>query len=584
MALVPLFKEQLENESQAIATDRGLEKRGDALIWWYFLRLVSLSPAAIQDIVCDGYNDQGIDAVWIDDENTVHFYNFKHPTNIAEAFPSVEVDKLLAGLNLIVSRQHDKVVNTPLRARIDDVLAIVPQGYRIHLVTSGTGLNADAKAKLTAFINDLGAPSPDFWKWELEDIARLQTEFYTKSLPTVEDLFEVELKQPPYQVRSANHDCYMFDLPGETLATIYGKYGEQLLQQNIRVYQGDRGTNEVIRRTASGAGSGHFFHYNNGVVFLVESAQWDQFTRKLTMRKFQVVNGGQTIRVLHGVLEKKELKADVFVPVRAITSQGDKDSGNSVTVNLNNQNRIEPSFLRSNDPRVVQLAAALASRDWYLERRVDEVDALAPSERTAIEARIGRSLNAGSTIRLKDGLQAYTATFLRQPELAKKNPKKIFEGAQDGGIFDKVFSVDLTAEKVITAHRLSSLVNEYVKQFMTKKRKKENLENWHGEYAALLGENVMKKHAAVVDQVIPQSAVFLSAIVFDEWVNVLKKPIDDLLALLEDKDYAVLNKKIEQLIDFVKSNEKDAKSWPTLLKSQPLFDNFASFLRGVAAA
>jgi hypothetical protein len=166
---------------------------------------------------------------------------------------------MLAGLNLIVSRQHDKVVNESLKARLEDVLSIVPQAYRIHLVTSGTGISPDAKAKLDAFISGLGAPSPDFWKWELEDIGRLQTEFYTKSLPTVEDVLEFDLKQPPYQVRSANHDCYIFGLPGATLAAVYGKYGEQLLQQNIRVYQGDRATNEVIRKTAAGGGSGKFF-------------------------------------------------------------------------------------------------------------------------------------------------------------------------------------------------------------------------------------------------------------------------------------------------------------------------------------
>jgi hypothetical protein len=582
MALVSLFKEQLENESKAIAETRGLEKRGDYLVWWYFLKLPGLSPEAIEDVVCDGFNDQGIDAVWIDDTNTVHFYNFKNPVNIADGFPSVEVDKMLAGLNLIVGREHDKVANESLRARIEDVLSIVPQAYRIHLVTSGTGMSADSKAKLNAFIAGLGAPSPDFWTWRLEDIGRLQDDFYKKSLPTVEDALEFPLTQAPYQVRSANHDCYMFDLTGAVLAGIYDKYGEQLLQQNIRVYQGDRGTNDVIRKTASGAGSGNFFHYNNGVVFLVETAQWDGFTKKLTLRKFQVVNGGQTIRVLHQTKSAKELRDDVSVPVRAITSQGDKDFGNSVTVNLNNQNRIEPSFLRSNDPRVVQLAAALASKGWYLERRVDEVSTLTPAERAAIESRIGRSLN-GSTIRLKDGLQAYTATFMREPELAKKNPKKIFEGAQDGGIFDKVFGHDLTAEKVIASHRLSALVNEYVKQFKTRKRRKENVESWKADYQTLLGESLIKKHWAVVDQVVPQSAIFLSAIVFDEWVNILKKPLDDLLAQLESKDYTILNTKIEQLIDFVKEKEKEAKSWPTLLKSQALFDNVSSFLRGVAA-
>lgn len=582
MAMVSLFKEQMENESTAIAKTLELQKRGDYLVWWYFLKLPGLTHEQIGEVVCDGFNDLGIDAVWIDEVNTVHFYSFKNPTNIDEGFKSGDVDKLLAGLNIIVARQHESVANESLRERIQDVLSIVPQAYRIHLVTSGTGMSADSEAKLNAFIAGLGAPSPDFWRWQLEDIVRLQNDFYTKSLPTVEAALEFDLKQPPYQVRAAQHECHIFHLAGHQLASIYDEFGEQLLQQNIRVYQGDRATNEVIRKTAVGPESGNFFHFNNGVVFLVETAHWDQFTGKMSLRKFQVVNGGQTIRVLHRAWAGKDLRDDVAVPVRVITSRGDKDFANNVTVNLNNQNRIEPSFLRSNDPRVVQLAAALASKGWYLERRADEVSALLAAERTAIESRIGRAL-PGHVIRLKDGLQAYTATFMRQPELAKKNPKKIFEGAQDGGMFDRVFSADLTAEKIIAAHRLSSLVGDYVKLFMARKRKKERVENWQADYRSLLGRSLMDKYAAVVDQVIPQSAIFLSAISFEEWVRIRRQPLDDLLAVLEQGNYETLNEKTELVIDFVLNDQKktgEAKSWPTLFKSDTLFDKFASYLRG----
>ena len=63
-----------------------------------------------------------------------------------------------------------------------------------------------------------------------------------------------------------------------------------------------------------------------------------------------------------------------------ITSQGDKEFSSDVAVNLNNQNRIETSFLRSNEPRVVQLAAALERVGWYLERREDEVSHLSTLE------------------------------------------------------------------------------------------------------------------------------------------------------------------------------------------------------------
>ena len=126
-----------------------------------------------------------------------------------------------------------------------------------------------------------------------------------------------------------------------------------------------------------------------GVTFLCETAQWDGFTRKLTLSKAQVVNGGQTIRVLHDALKANELQKTVAVPIRVITSQGDKAFSSDVAVNLNNQNRIEPSFLRSNEPRVVQLANALASMGWYLERRESEIQNLTASERAGLEAKVG---------------------------------------------------------------------------------------------------------------------------------------------------------------------------------------------------
>jgi hypothetical protein len=105
----------------------------------------------------------------------------------------------------------------------------------------------------------------------------------------------------------------------------------------------------------------------------------------------------------------------VLVPARAITSNGDKDFANNVAVNQNNQNQVGTGFLRSNDQRVVQLDHALASLAWYLERREGELKNASPEERAAIQQRIGSTLE-DRTIRLKDGAQAYTATFYGQPE------------------------------------------------------------------------------------------------------------------------------------------------------------------------
>src|SRR5262245_39333256 len=115
--LIALFKEQLENESSSLATQHSLTKRGDHLIWWYFLKMVGLNPVEIEGIVCDGGGDLGIDAIWIDQDDYVHIYQFKNPQEITSTYSAGEIDKVLSGLHVILARGHDTIANAELRDR-----------------------------------------------------------------------------------------------------------------------------------------------------------------------------------------------------------------------------------------------------------------------------------------------------------------------------------------------------------------------------------------------------------------------------------------------------------------------------------
>lgn len=169
---------------------------------------------------------------------------------------------------------------------------------------------------------------------------------------------------------------------------------------------------------------------------------------------------------------------------------------------------------------------------------------------------------------------------MRQPELAKKNPKRIFLSAADGGYFDRVFNADLTAEKFVRANRLALLVDEYVRKFMTRKRRRERVADWRKDYEEVLGENLVEKHADVLDQVIPQSAVFLTAITF-EIAAAHGEDIEALAGELE-ADPKRLNQAVEALIDVAKADPNASRSWPTLLKSQGFFEKVAQSLKGKA--
>jgi len=173
------------------------------------------------------------------------------------------------------------------------------------------------------------------------------------------------------------------------------------------------------------------------------------------------------------------------------------------------------------------------------------------------------------------------STFFRQPELAKKNVKRMFLGASDGGYFERIFSEDLSAEKFVVAQKIKWHVDNFVKQFMTRKRRKARVENWYKDYEDLLGAGIMKDYGDIIDQVVPQSSIFLSAILFEEQVRILNCSPEDLVELLEETVIPMLEK-LHLVISFAKANPQIAnKSWPTLLKSQPFFDNVVSYLRGV---
>lgn len=122
-----------------------------------------------------------------------------------------------------------------------------------------------------------------------------------------------------------------------------------------------------------------------------------------------------------------------------------------------------------------------------------------------------------------------------------------------------------------------------MKQFMTRKRRKDRVEDWRVDYKALLGDNLVDNHLDVIDQVIPQSSVFLCGLAYEERVRILEFDFDDIISTLEGENFDILKDHLLILIQYAKGNAELTKSWPTLLKSQSFFDNVSSYMKGLVA-
>jgi hypothetical protein len=363
--------------------------------------------------------------------------------------------------------------------------------------------------------------------------------------------------------RIGDHETYLFDLQGEYLAQLYDTYGEGLLQQNVRMFEGDRGTNLAIAETAeSKEEAKNFFHFNNGISIICDSANFQPFSTKISLERPQIVNGGQTIRILHRCYKEEKLQSDVHAAVRVITTGKDKQFASNVAVNLNNQTRVDNTFLRSNDPRIVQLLHSLAAVGYFLERRAGELQAMLPDELKNLEGKFGSPLS-DHVIPLKDGMQAYVATWYSDPQLAKKDSAKIF--TDDGGSFSKVLQSGLTAEKVRDAYELGKIVTAQVDDFKKLKRKRYSDDAERKTvYMKHFGSNVEPAFAEL-DAAIPQITVFAMAALFEKFVVVKKQSLTEVVARLKSDPSEIWELFVE-LIAARRALKMD-NSWPTLLKA-----------------
>lgn len=569
-AVVKLFKEQLNNEIETLVREYELEHKGQGFIWWYLKKLASLNDDEIEEVYCDGSGDLGIDAVIKDQNEIVHFYQFKNPDNDEKGFPTGDVDKTLNGLRLIMSGNYESIANEKLKDLLKDAFKSIPSGYRLHFVSSGGGIAQEAKIKADEFIESLSGPTEDYFICIDENVEVIYDKFYIKTLPTLDEEITLQIDDQPYRARVAGHESYLFHSSGIKLAKMYQDYGEKLLQQNIRMFEGENPTNETIFRSCTGDDPENFYHYNNGITILCDEAIWDHFTKSLTIKRPQIVNGGQTVRILSKAMSSNQLKEEVTVVVRVITSQGDKQFAGNVAVNLNNQTRVESSFLKSNDPRIVQLAASLKTIGYYLERRQGEINEISEDERKKIEKAISGTLD-DKKIPLKEGTQAYFATFKEYAGLARMNPGKMFLSVSDGGFFEKIFSATFTAEDFAKSYELYKIVFDIVKSFKSSKRKKKRNPDWKTEYEELFGKDFIERRIKVIDQIVPQSTILLTGLSYQYFIKNKGMKWEEMLYEIKN-DSTKLGLLLDIMIDCQENGGDELnKTWQTLIKSQEFF-------------
>lgn len=215
--------------------------------------------------------------------------------------------------------------------------------------------------------------------YNIWDISRLQRQRSAKGHKepldiNFQEMFGAGIPCLPAHLGSQSYQSYLIVIPAEILATLYGKYGARLLEQNVRSFLQARGkVNQGIRTTILSEPQ-MFFAYNNGITATaqeVEVVAGDGGLHITRIRDLQIVNGGQTTASLFHTKRKDKVGLkDIFVQMKlsVIDSAESELVVPRISEYANTQNRVNAADFFSNHPFHIRIET-FSRRLWAPARQ-----------------------------------------------------------------------------------------------------------------------------------------------------------------------------------------------------------------------
>ena len=333
-----------------------------ALAAYAIAALTGAMPPTAAACVTDGFDDNGIDAVFFDDvEKRLYLVQSKWVTGGSKSPELGDVQKFISGCRDLVSADLSSF-NTKTQALGPNIVrALADTDLRIVLVLVYTGaqpVSSHATKALKKF------------ETEMNDVSDL-VEVVTRDIRGVYQALTSAAQGAPINVDVMISDWGHIEVPFEAyygqvnaadVAQWHIDHGDRLFSDNLRQLLPSSDVNKTIADSAQVAPT-RFWYLNNGITVLCKSVKKkplggpDRASGLFECQGVSVVNGAQTVGSLAAA--KKQSAAAVQqarVLVRFISLEKCPDGfANDVTRATNTQNRIENRDFASLDPQQLRL-------------------------------------------------------------------------------------------------------------------------------------------------------------------------------------------------------------------------------------
>ena len=315
---------------------------------WFLENIFGMDDTSADDAICDGSQDKGIDAIYIDELNEeIIVFQSKTVESANKTIGDTSLKEFAGTLIQLSTIEKIEFIekgnaNETLKKLVADLKlkTKVENGFIVKGVFI-TNASADQNAK------EYLASNEGIQLYDKKKIVEVHIDFEKQGGVNDEFVFDCSHVNPlNFSTVDNIAEVLVFTAFADDLVKMSGIEDASLFQQNVRLALGSTKVNKAIKRSILDPNEHIKFQlYHNGITIICSSAVHEN--DKIIINNYVVVNGAQSISTLYN--QRKNITRDLKILTKIIKlNTNDVSLVKKITTNSNNQNAIKPRDLQSN--------------------------------------------------------------------------------------------------------------------------------------------------------------------------------------------------------------------------------------------
>lgn len=356
---------------------------GQSFVIWYLRNIYNLDEIQAKDCLTDGADDKKIDAVFIDDDNSIiHIIQGKFYSGSLNSEPVQECNALFSNLKNLNALQTNG--NASIKRKVSEISNALEDEYKISIELITTGyLTSSALADFNTYKQQISEQDELPAELILIDNDALRVRYddaLNKITPYINQNFNLE-NGKFLELNLDGTKALIAALPLKECYKIRGIMDGSLFRKNVRQSLGlnriNKGISQTIRNNPE-----DFFFYHNGITAVCSSFNIEN--NVLSVKGLNVVNGCQSLTTIANCSEAIKQKEKGYILFRFYEIGDDNigsAKGDKISTFTNSQSAVKARDLRSNDKVVLAIQKAYNQRyadGFFLTKRGE----VAPKNKT----------------------------------------------------------------------------------------------------------------------------------------------------------------------------------------------------------